>query len=133
MAQYPKDDFVNKKQATKLMMLGFNEPCIARFCGNLFQHNKLGEWYQHNSGVIDKNYISAPLRYQVLKWVRENYDLYVTINPFEDKMLLCLFDKTTESLTETFHDETYKAVESIAIDRLLVYVQEKVDISNKKK
>ena len=73
------EQFVTYEIALKLKEIGFNEPCFARFNKGNFQMNKLGDWYKHNSGEIDKSYLSASLWQQVIDWFRinHNYDIWI--------------------------------------------------------
>lgn len=82
-----KDQFVSCKIAEELKNLGFNEPCIARFNNGQFQMNKLGNWYKHNSGEIEKHYISAPLWQQVINWFIIKYDIHLLIDFISKKNL----------------------------------------------
>jgi hypothetical protein len=82
-----KDQFVSSKIARELKTLGFDEPCIARFNNEQFQMNKLGNWYKHNSGEIEKHYISAPLWQQVINWFIKEYDIHLSIDFISKKDL----------------------------------------------
>jgi hypothetical protein len=81
-----KDQFVTFEIAKELKELGFDEPCLARFNKSKFQMNRLRDWYKHNSGEIDKIYLSAPLWQQVINWFREKYKLIIVIewNSYEN-------------------------------------------------
>lgn len=66
----------------------FNEPCIARYGSKTsvekdnphgFQMNKLGSWYKHNSGEIEKHFISAPLYIQIVDWFRNEHKLVLDV------------------------------------------------------
>lgn len=64
---------VNEQVAKKLKEKGFDTPCIARFYKKKYKMNFLGNLYNHNSGTIDKDFISAPLFMQVRQWLVDEY------------------------------------------------------------
>lgn len=64
---------VNEQLAKKIKEKGFNVPCIARFYKKKYRMNFLGNLYDHNSGTINKDYISAPLFIQVKLWIQQKY------------------------------------------------------------
>ncbi len=58
---------------------GFDEPCIARYNKGNFELNRLGNWYKHNSGEIEKHYLSAPLYQQMITFLRDRFGLIIEI------------------------------------------------------
>lgn len=71
--------FVNLQVAVEFRRLGFNEPCIARFYKKRFTTNFLCNFYNHNGGEINKEFISAPLIQQVVMWMKEKYGVELSI------------------------------------------------------
>ena len=72
-----KEQFVTYEIALVLKELGFNEECFGYFKTD----KNLHEFYGSSEQVIDCN-IQAPLWQQVIDWLREKHNIYLTIyNP----------------------------------------------------
>jgi hypothetical protein len=76
-----KEYFVTYDIARLLRGLGFDYPCIARFSFKQFQMNSLGNWYDHNSGIIHIHYTSAPLWQQAIDFMEEKYNIHISLFP----------------------------------------------------
>ena len=86
-------EFVPHSLAVKLKVLGFDEPC--------FGHYSNGElvYSSHTNNNMQRFRYSAPLYQQAFRWFREKYDLYPSINIYNDKWL-CIIKSTISSETE---------------------------------
>lgn len=98
--------FVTEKSSKLLKGKEFNEKCTARFNRGTFQLNRLGEWYDHNSGVIEAHYISAPLYDQVEYWL-ENKGYFWNVFEEHGKWIL-MFYTYGEDETGIIRIETWK-------------------------
>ncbi len=82
-----EEDFVSLKLAQLLKQNGFDEPVNARYSKGVLRKNTLGGGYRHNSGEIDKNYISAPTQAQVIKWARIKNNVRFETLVFKDEIV----------------------------------------------
>lgn len=82
------EDFVTYELAIKLKEKGFRMPCIAHYCcldGNILKFNITTDCIR-GSNVKCLNgenniYTDAPIISQVLKWLRNTYNLHVETYP----------------------------------------------------
>jgi len=128
-------EFVTYELALKMKQLGFDEPCFG------FYNNADGNvWIKHTIDESIKNiYIGdfeAPTFSQAFSWFREKYDLYPSINIYNDKWL-CVIKSTISNETEisgyivatinnghpTF--ETYEEAELKCLEKLIELVESK--------
>lgn len=65
---------------------GFNAPVNGRYHKGLYVNNRLGFSYDHNSGVISKEYTSAPTISHLRQWLEETHGIEVFAQPlFKEK------------------------------------------------
>ena len=77
-----KSLFVTAQIAKQLRARGFDEPVQARYeKKDELIHNRLGFWYNHNSGEINEWYTSAPLIDQVLNWLESKHSIITYFTP----------------------------------------------------
>lgn len=128
------ENFLNYEQSLALKELGFDEPCLYRYCTVTEWENPTGEILFQNQDckLSDKYLTKAPLKQQAFRWFREKYDLYSHIRESLG------FDKTLEFVTQIngsyvnhgIEDkpinrfETYEEAENACIDKLLDIAEE---------
>ena len=125
-----KKEFVPYELALRMKALGFDEPCFGYFTSPkelIIQQPK------------DKNGVYvyfAPTYSQAFRWFREKYDLYPSINIYNDKWL-CVIKSTISNETEisgyivatinnghpTF--ETYEEAELKCLEKLIDIIESK--------
>ena len=125
-----KKEFAPYELALRMKQLGFDEPCLGYFTSPkelIIQQPK------------DKNGVYvyfAPTYSQAFRWFREKYDLYPSINIYNDKWL-CVIKSTISNETEisgyivatinnghpTF--ETYEEAELKCLEKLIEIVESK--------
>jgi|688.fasta_scaffold529136_1 hypothetical protein len=140
-------EFVTYELALRMKALGFNGPCFGYFTKYeeffYFDVDDLGSSYTKNMdnlvvSSVDELKCSAPLFSQAFRWFREKYDLYPSINIYNDKWL-CVIKSTVSSETEisgyivatinnghpTF--ETYEEAELKCLEKLIEIVESKTE------
>jgi hypothetical protein len=141
-----KNEFAPYELALRMKTLGFDEPCFGFYkLGNINiyygtilqgQNHKFRNNTQLNFYGDLKEKISAPTYSQAFRWFREKYDLYPSINIYNDKWL-CLIKSTVQSEIEvsgyivatinnghpTF--ETYEEAELACLEKLIEIVESK--------
>lgn len=141
-------EFVNFNLAKKLKDLGFNEPCIYAYCekggwnmytqkhepityilrtdgnpfGTYYTGKKWNKEYKTNKNKIQ---CSAPTISQVLKWLRDDKKIYVTVNVeredwFEYKIVQTIKNTrcTGNHVYETYDDAMLTGIEYV-LDNLI--------------
>ena len=81
------EDFVTFEIAKKLKEKGFKEPCLCHYVGEDIVYNLESPiannqlWFSHNSydNIWHRDNIDAPTISQVLKWLRKEKDIYISI------------------------------------------------------
>ena len=68
-------EFVSYEQAVALKELGFGEDCLASYYHAGKRLSICGDYIKHG-----KYTVLAPLKQQVFRWFRDNYDLFVVID-----------------------------------------------------
>ena len=133
-------EFVTYEQALALKELGFDEPCICRYC-------IVTEWEKPTGGILlqqidckisDKTFIKAPLYQQSFRWFREKHNLFgkVYITNFGgDEYSFNIYDLYEEeykyenfigasmSYAGTF--EAYEEAELACLEKLIEIVESK--------
>ena len=125
-----KNEFAPYELALRMKSLGFDEPC--------FGHYSNGElvYSSHTNNNMQRFRYSAPLYQQAFRWFREKYDLYPSINIYNDKWL-CVIKSTVQSEIEvsgyivatinnghpTF--ETYEEAELECLKKLIDIIESK--------
>jgi hypothetical protein len=127
-------EFVTYELALRMKELGFDEPCFA-FYSKIYglmttsPTNKVNEF----AGEV-----ILPLYQQAFRWFRDKYDLYPSINIYNDKWL-CVIKSTISNETEisgyivatinnghpTF--ETYEEAELKCLEKLIEIVESKTE------
>lgn len=127
-------EFVPYELAVKMKALGFDEPCFGWYENNelvtllecIYPEDRL-EFIK--VGEISKR-ISAPTFSQVFRWFREKYNLYHSINIYNDKWL-CIIKSTVSNeehisgyVVDTINNghptfNTYEEAESACLDKLI--------------
>lgn len=69
------EDFVTFEIAKKLKEKGFNEPCYKYYQKGVLDSDDC--WNRYNKGTADR--CSAPTISQVLKWLREEKDIFIEL------------------------------------------------------
>jgi hypothetical protein len=98
-------EFLPYEQALALKELGFDEPCLAIY-DNITDENDKDDsdrfFYIRTEGwpkeLFDR-VTPVPLFSQAFRWFRDKYDLYPSINIYNDKWL-CLIKSTVQSEIE---------------------------------
>jgi hypothetical protein len=75
-----KTEFIPYEQALELKELGFDEPCFGWFTNSYLRIGSVVE----NKHVQGEDETLAPLYQQVFRWFREKYDLFISINHYEN-------------------------------------------------
>jgi len=136
-----EEHFVNYNQALALKELGFDEPCFgayrshSHFIGHLdiqyctTNNLKQYEWLLHTL---------APLKSQVFKWFRDEYNIQgyiypLTVQGYKNGRIFTnyiytikdLYNDIIESNPVNEEFENYEEAESACIDRLISILKEK--------
>jgi hypothetical protein len=130
------------KSMDKGFRYGFNEKTFAYFVEG-FPNDKLIisskpklYSYEYNGGGPEL--ISAPTFSQAFRWFREKYDLYPSINIYNDKWL-CLIKSTVQSeievsgyIVDTINNghptfNTYEEAELACLEKLIEIVESKTE------
>ena len=135
-----KEHFVNYNQSLALKELDFDETSFAGY--ELIENGEL--WIGNIGGSEQFNrdyYIPAPLKSQVLKWFRDEHNLYAEINldsykePYSLKVTIKKMDATNTYVEKEFYpydngigdidNDKYEEAESACIDKLIELIKEK--------
>jgi hypothetical protein len=136
-------EFVNYNQALALKELRFDEDCLGRWLSITEWEKPTGE-IKLQLGVkvenYDKNQCLAPLKQQVFKFFRDNYQLFYTIETNCSQLSsewgfdYTIFDKENDKWLSTEPQNcppgettynTYEEAESGCIDKLIELVKNK--------
>lgn len=134
-------EFITYQQAVKLKELGFDEPCFATYNNDKKisrnpSHNMEdllieGKPYYWNNSKVHISCITAPLKQQVFRYFRNNYNLQSEIhfNPLTEKWRLCEIIALNNNNKVIYDGENefklYEEAESSCIDELIKIIQNK--------
>jgi len=127
-------EFVPYEQALALEELGFDEPCFAVYIDKTLIMEDDWLYSTNQDTFIESSNFTAPLYQQAFRWFREKYNLYPSINIYNDKWL-CVIKSTVSSETEisgyivaiinnghpTF--DTYPEAELACLEKLIEIVE----------
>ena len=131
-----ENEFVSYEQAVALKELGFDEECLAYF-KNKELYQEAGVCYVNSEDFIDilvwdevlpSKYCTAPLKQQVFRWCRENYNIYgeVFVNDngtfFHIISRLVPQGRVSSPVQGLF--TTYEEAENACIDKLIELVKQ---------
>jgi len=118
-------EFVTYKQALALKELGFDEMCFGFYSSPILElmHCKNSEPWMGN-GVV-----SAPLKQQVFRWFRENYELPNHIDTYwqhdwNDYSYQWSITENHIAWTSIEHYKTYEEAENACIDKLIELIKQ---------
>jgi hypothetical protein len=101
-----KKEFIPYEQALALKELGFNEPCFGFYYLYKDENHQEGKFDYRGELNIEYSiykentyYILAPTYSQAFSWFRENYNLYSSINIYND-LWICIIKSTVSSKNE---------------------------------
>jgi len=120
-------EFVTYNQALKLNELGFDEPCLAYFKNGEFEY--CWDEFVKNSEIQNVNneldeYVSTPLKQQVIRWFREKYSLVGLMELGIHHYSFLIYDVNSDIRKFTSStDSTYEEVESDCIDKLIELIK----------
>lgn len=110
--------FVNFSIAKKLKEKGFKEECLCHYIGDDLVYNIESPiannqlWFSHNKfdNIWHRDNYDAPTISQVLKWLREEKKILITIIPQEknlghDTLCFCVY-RITEDLYQPIYNGT---------------------------
>jgi hypothetical protein len=122
-----ENEFVTYEQALALKELGFDEKCFKYWVGEI--HEKSIEFVLDSEKLNDDE-LFAPLKQQVFRWFRENYNKNSFIElVYQDGLkydYVLYVDKKKEEC-ENYGDgpfNTYEEAENACIDKLIEIVKE---------
>ena len=113
-----EDEFVTYEQALALMELGFDEPCLAFYNGKSLDSTNYN--FDDSTSKDVGLCIKSPLKQQVFRWFRENYELIASIkyNMFPDMGgKQYYFEYGYRTSGERYL--TYEEAENACIDKLI--------------
>lgn len=127
-------EFCTYTQALRLKALGFNEPCLGYYAGDILCTGQPQEIHLDKNGNYKKTktesypIIAAPTFSQCFRWFREEYDLHHVIHQFNfkkdtDEEYLAEVDKI-ENGFEYFR--TYEECEHFCLNKLIEIVKNKL-------
>ena len=142
-----KKEFVTYEQALALKELGFDKKCYGHY-DSTGELNTIEEYARVNADILHmlskkfnsesymKEMCSAPLKQQVFRWFRENYNLFCEINvdkTMEPKFAYTIkeyestqfFDGFKEDILSEYLYYVYEEAEIACIDKLIEIVKQK--------
>lgn len=123
------EDFVSFDLAKKLKEKGFNQPCLAHYTNGKFEYNiayfeevELVDLYElwNNAGC----FVDAPTISQVLKWLREEKKIHISIITYDYTWGYTVYDLDTffpeefSSYYNTYEEATLAGIEYV-LDNLI--------------
>ena len=127
-----KKEFIPYEQALALKELGFDEPCISRYCVVTEWEKPTGEILLQQIDCVfsDKILIKAPLYQQAFRWFREKYILDSIVQPtYSTKYQYRIFNVETKSKVQVYGDymgkefNTYEEAELACLNKLIEIVK----------
>ena len=113
-------EFISYKQALALKELGFDEKCFKYWVGEIHEKNIV---FVLDSEKLNDDELLAPLKQQVFRWFRENYNLYGCIVYQESyRHMYEIVDITGELFEHIVYENeysTYEEAENACIDKLI--------------
>ena len=132
-------EFCTYEQSLALKELGFDEPCFATYnmdkkVSRNPSHNMEdlpieGQPYYWNNSKIHKDVVTAPLKQQAFRFLREKYELFVligvkSVTPF--KFYYSITDiRGNEIDCNLSYIETYEEAEQACLNKLIEIVKTK--------
>jgi hypothetical protein len=95
-----EEEFVPYQEALNLKELGFNEPCISRYCIVTEWEKPTGKilLQQTNCTLSDKNLIKAPLYQQAFRWLYKKLNIEKGIMPLDTESQQLLLKELIENV-----------------------------------
>jgi hypothetical protein len=126
-------EFVTYKLALRMKALGFNEPCLGYYAGDILCTGQPQEIHLDEDGNYKKSKTEsfpitvAPTYSQVFRWFREKYDLHHVIHQFTfkkgtDEEYLAEVAKADDTFSEC---RTYEDAEVACLEKLIEIIEEK--------
>lgn len=112
------EDYVSYIAAQTLKQIGFNEPCKG-----VYMHGQcmLLDSYSYNKLFEATDTCSAPTIAVALKWLRNNYNIFVEITTFADGYTYTIKQFSVENgwVTRTDMKNVYESYEDAVCDGLI--------------
>ena len=119
-----KDDYVSFEVAKLLKEKGFNEYCLKNYWSS---DKELHDWkwelsYNRNSdGNRNTKDCAAPTHQMAMKWLREEYGIFIEISALKRyRWVYTIYKLFEEKITEVWNDGTYVSYED-AVEAALKY------------
>lgn len=125
-----KEYFLNYEQALAVKQLGFKENCTAMyFTKNPLYNYDIGELcYSQEGGFLqdfnsENDRVSAPLKSQFFKWIREKYGLHSFVFIFDEGFGYETYKEGVTQTNDSF--DTYEQAENACIDKIIELIKNK--------
>ena len=116
-----KEDYVSVEVAQLLKEKGFNEPTWTRYEDN--DEVIFGDKYNWNNSPMGQ--ISAPTLQMAMRWLREEYGIFIEISALKRyRWVYTIYKLFEEKIIEVWNDGTYVSYED-AVEAALKYWLEK--------
>jgi hypothetical protein len=132
-------EFVPYDRSLKMKDIGFDEPCLGYYAGDILCTGQPREIYLDKDGNYKKTktesypIVFAPTFSQAFRWFRENYDLYHVITVADlgkyesgnPNFQCAIYSKDPVLITNMDKYNTYKEAELYCLDKLIEIVESK--------
>jgi hypothetical protein len=116
--------FVSYEHAIGLKELGFDEPCL-KYWNGIGEYFDQNDWFNWNQS---EKFISIPLKQQVFKWFRDEYNLLGIVSYCDDNSgkFMSVIDKINSDIDYDMNaKDTYEEAEDACLDRLIKITKDK--------
>lgn len=128
-----RDELITRDTAVLAKKMGFNIPCIGFYQGDA---EEVLMYVVETSHFKTEENISAPTQSLLQRWLREEHNIFITINPGFGFLIVSTEQVPYETLTEGFSydDKSYEGgLETALLEALDCLIQNYKSINHEKK
>lgn len=116
-----KEDYVTLEVAKKLKEKGFNEPCLRMInVENGFSSNCEYDNICVENSYLKDGFISYPTLYEVEKWLRTKYEIFIDIDFLDDYNFFIYYKDENGELTEKYYNTIYSKTYEEAVNKAII-------------
>lgn len=116
-----KEDYVTLEVAKKLKEKGFDEPCLRMInVENGFTSNCEYDNICLENSLLKNGFISYPTLYEVEKWLRTTYNIFIDIDFLDDYNFFIYYKDENGELTEKYYNTIYSKTYEEAVNKAII-------------
>lgn len=116
-----KEDYVTLEVAKKLKEKGFDEPCLKM----IDVENGFSSYCDYDNiclenALLKNGFISYPTLYEVEKWLRTTYNIFIDIDFLDDYNFFIYYKDENGELTEKYYNTIYSKTYEEAVNKAII-------------